>query len=241
MSKQLIALAVTAIAIIVVGTLYQAKYSERWVQLTSEQLDQFTACVERLPRVLGDWTGKDDPPITEDIWKRTHCTAYVSRTYENSKTGKLVSVYLVSGAAKHITIHSPDWCYVGAGFELDGEIENYVVRLPSGSGMQDPEFATAVFQKNKDVSPVGLRIFWTYSYDGIWKGPTNSNWAKAAYGGRPAMYKIYLVAEPVPPAESPCVEFVKELFPMINDLLFSNESGPSAPDGEKASSTDLEL
>ena len=87
MSKQLVVLAVAATIVIAVGTYYQARYSERRVQLTSEQLDHFTACVERLPRVLGNWTGTDDPPITDDVWKRTHCTAYVSRTYENSKSG----------------------------------------------------------------------------------------------------------------------------------------------------------
>lgn len=241
MSKQFIALAIIAVVVVVVGTLYQAKYSERWSQLTSEELDRFTAHVQRLPRVLGDWKGKDDPPISDDVWKRTHCTAYVSRTYENSKTGKQVSVYLVSGAAKHITIHSPDWCYVGAGFELDGDIENYLVKLPTGSGMEDPEFATAIFRKTQDVAQMGLRIFWTYSYDRVWKGPTNSNWAKAAYGGRPAMYKIYLVADAVPPSESPCVDFVKDEFPTINQLLFSMESTASETPEEQRSSSDLEL
>ena len=147
MSKQLIPLAVIATVVIAIGTLYQAKYSERWAPLSSEELEQFTSHVERLPRVLGDWTGKDDPPIEEDVWKRTNCTAYVSRVYQNAKTGKQVSLYLVSGAAKHITIHSPDWCYVGAGFKLQGDIENHVIKMPSGSGMEDPEFATAVFDE----------------------------------------------------------------------------------------------
>ena len=97
------------------------------------------------------------------------------------------------------------------------------------------------FRKTRGVSPVGLRIR-TYTYDGTWKGPTNSNWAKAAYGGRPAMYKIYLVADPVEPAESPCVDFVQEVFPTINDLLFPKESDSSAPaEEETSSSTDLEL
>jgi hypothetical protein len=240
MSKQIIAIAALAITVIAIGTWYQAKYSERWTQLTSEELDHFTAQVQKFPRVLGKWTGTDDPPISDDVWKRTNCTAYISRVYQNSETGKQVSMYLVSGAAKHITIHSPDWCFVGAGYQLEGKVENYVVKFPPGGDIADPEFATAIFRK-PDIAEQGLRIFWTYSYDGIWKGPTHPNWAKAAYGGRPAMFKIYLIAEPGAPAESPCLDFVKELFPEINERLFAPAATPGESEQPEPSDTDLEL
>ncbi len=221
MSKQVILPAIVAVVVIGIGTVMQGKYSERWTTMTSEVLDNFTACVERFPRVLGDWEGKDDPPISDEVWEKTNCTAYISRNYRNKKTGAEVSCYLVSGTAKHITIHSPDWCYVGAGFTLQGEIQDHTVKLPSGSDMEDPEFATAVFIKEEGMTSGGLRIFWTYSDDGVWKGPTSSNWAKASYGGRPAMYKIYLVAQPVAANESPCNDFVRDLFPRINENLVS--------------------
>jgi hypothetical protein len=241
MSKQLILPAIIAVVVIGVGTLLQGKYSERWQPMTSAELDKFTACVERFPRVLGDWVGKDEPPISDEVWKKTNCTAYISRIYTNKITQQEVSCYLVSGTAKHITIHSPDWCYAGAGFTLQGNIENHTVTLPAGSGMQNPEFATAEFRKEKELTSSGLRIFWTYSYDGSWEGPTSANWAKASYGGRPAMYKIYLVAGPVAPDESPCNDFVRDVFPKINGLLFPPESVAPTTNVEGPSTSDLEL
>lgn len=233
--KQFAPLLVIAILLIGVGTYYQGKYAERWRPMDSEQLQRFTSCVGTVPLQIGRWEGTDDEAITDKEWEATNCTAYVSRTYRHADTGKTVSFYLVSGTARHITIHTPDWCYVGAGFKKDGEIEKYTLK----TGGTDAEFATAVFRK-PDTS---LRIFWTYSDDGTWLGPTNANWAKAQFGGRPAMYKVYLIAEATDdPQESSCNDFARDVFPILDQLLFA-EAATSDPATDKAvpGASDLEF
>ena len=57
----------------------------------------------------------------------------MSRTYRN-RDGQIVNVYLVTGSARHVTIHTPDWCYVGAGYDIiGGEPQQYT---DAESGME---------------------------------------------------------------------------------------------------------
>ena len=203
---------VATVLLLAVGTYYQGVYSERWVPQNSEKLEAFTKRIARVPMQIGNWEGKDNT-ISPEEFKKTNCTAYVSRQYTNTKSGDSVSVYLVSGTARHCTIHSPDWCYQGAGFKMQGKPETY--QMTSVEVPEPPEFSTAVFKKQED----GIRIFWAYSEDGKWVGP---RFAKTALAGKPAMYKIYLIGPPTGSTEGPVNDFAQVFFPRVTPLLFED-------------------
>ncbi len=229
--KQFIILGVIAVVLIGVGTYVQGIYSERWTPMDSEQLDQFAECVPLVPTKIGDWEGADDS-LTEKEFAATNCKAYVSRNYRNSATGEEVSFYLVAGTARHITIHTPDWCYQSAGFVMDGDIETYTLPIDGKS----TEFATAVFRKPSREDPSGqqaLRIFWTYSDDGNWQGPASANYAKVVFARKPALYKVYLIGPATAANESPANPFAREAFPILNRVLFTG--GPEKNATENAS------
>lgn len=213
---------VAAVVVLALGTLAHGIYTERWLRIETDQLRKFTERIPKVPLKVGDWSGTEDP-VNMDEFKLTNCTKCVQRTYKNSNFPQPVSIYLVSGTASHICRHSPDWCYRNAGFVQQGPLTNYSVSV---EGLDTPvEFCTAVFRKNAETSgPRNLRIFWTYAHNGNWRGPA---WAKLAYPGRPALYKIYLIVpvgeEKNAVGDTPTDDFAKALFPVMNKVLFTEE------------------
>jgi hypothetical protein len=209
---------IIALVAIAAATLYHGKKSDRWGQTTSERLDDFTNRLKDVPIQIGDWVGTDTE-VDQEQFKQTHCTGCVQRLYRNRETGAEVSAYLVSGTARHITIHTPDWCYVAAGFDMEGKPTNYAVDCPTLPA--NPEFLTTTFIKQDPTNTYRLRIFWSYSDDGKWEGP---KWAKPAYAGKPALYKLYMIVTLPeggrPLNEDPAVEFAKQLMPVLNSVLF---------------------
>ena len=221
---------IVAMALIILGaagasTLIHGRLTDRWVPMSSETLDLFTQRVPRIPKQIGDWRGTDTD-IGDKQFSATGCTAYISRFWTNQTTGDTVSMYVVSGTARHITIHSPDWCYQGAGYDMESRPSQFVMDC----GELKPEWLTSSFKKEHPANPgveQRLRIFWSYSDDGQWQGP---NLAKMFYGGRPALYKIYLICDATSGSaaaeDSPALDFAKMVMPKINQILFeAGESG----------------
>lgn len=208
--------------VVAIGTYAHGIMTDRWERVNGELLNQFTVQVPKIPLSFGDWEGTEEF-ISDKEFEATNCTAYISRRYVNRGTGEIVSMYCVSGTARHITIHSPDWCYQGAGYKMQGKPVQY--SAPYSGGSSSAEFLTASFHK-ADVANTGndktLRIFWTYSDDGEWIGPP---WAKAFFAGRPALYKIYLICDcsgqDTSAGASPANKFTSDLFQSINQTLFA--------------------
>jgi hypothetical protein len=232
--KQLIILIAVVVVLIGTTTVVQGIFTDRWVPRDSARLRRFTDRVDKIPKVIGLWEGEDDE-VDPKEFKRTNCTKCISRRYTNRQTSEKVSLYVVSGTARHITIHTPDWCYQGAGFKMEGKPAQYTMDM--GGEVPNPEFATAVFRRPDPVSPAaseGLRIFWAYSDDGQWRGP---DWAKVYYAGRPALYKMYLIGPATnTPEESPANAFAKDAFPILSRILFTGEGeGAAAQEGGEVS------
>lgn len=222
---------VVVTALVGVGTYYQGLYTERWVPQNSELLQLLSTNLESSPDQFGEWIS-EATPLSDAEFELTGCRAYDSRLFKHKRTGREVSVYVVSGTARHITIHSPDWCYVGAGFKMEGKPSPYSIPLEDGT---DAEFLTTTFMKTDATGQQRLRIFWAYSDDGKWIGP---DVAKTYFAGRPALVKVYLIS-PAPegevPEESPVLDFAKEFVPLLNSRVFAKAPAPNVDP------TDLEL
>ncbi len=224
---------VVVVIALAAGTLWEGKYSERWGAVTSERLQTFTERLNHIPMKVGDWQGIDEPETEEQQrqFAASHCTNFVSRTYTN-RDGQRVNVYIVSGNNRHITIHTPDWCYVGAGYRMiDSPRQRRISNVPNMPA--DPEFLTTVFRKEEALFSHHIRIFWGFSDDGTWRGPKSP---KLAYAGRPALYKIYMITDLDEVGndieKNPTLEFAREFLPVINPILFDGtKDAPKAKDG----------
>ena len=228
--KQSIPFAVAAVVLCIAGAGIAGFWTERWSERKSQMLDDFTARMGTIPEVIGDWEGTDTDVDQKQV-DASHCTAFVSRVYENKTTGKHVSVFAVSGTGRHLAHHTPEACYPASGFIMQGEPRGYVLSTESdGPGY---EFITATFLKSNVTEQQYQRVFWTFSNDGTWLGPDS---AKRTFGTKPAVYKIYLIAaedDRKPFGESIIVDFAQEFMPVVNAVLFppekpvEEESGPA--------------
>ncbi len=233
MSKsQYILLAVVTV-VTLGGAFSQGKMTDRWSNEVSQRLEKFTAKLDGVPPVIGNWASVETP-VDEDQFKQSNCHGRVSRTYRNTVTGDEVNVFLVSGKGYHCTIHTPDYCYVAAGYETLQSPEGFSVEVPQ---VGSAEFLNAIFKKETATETTELRILWSYSEDGKWTAP---KLAKYQFGNKPALYKVYLISQ-IKGArpklnEDPTVAFAKEFFPAISSPLF--QGGPAtagaAPAAEAA-------
>src|SRR5580765_311066 len=86
----------------------------------SEQLDAAAARVALVPNVVGAWHGQDEKPA-DNSFEQTGAKSYWMRHYVNSTTKDSVLVILMCGRAGKMAVHTPEVCYSGAGYELQGQ------------------------------------------------------------------------------------------------------------------------
>lgn len=216
------------IGVVAIGGAYtQGTITDRWSNEVSQRLGVFTDRLTGVPAEIGDWTSTDTQ-VNERQFEASHCHGCISRVYENSE-GQRVNVFLVSGKAIHVTQHSPDWCYVAAGYEMRKDPVVYGFDV---DGITRPEFLHADFERITSTENTKLRILWSFTEDGRWTG---SKLASYAFAGKPALYKVYLIADineqnASSLADGPIVAFAKEFLPAIEPVLFPE--GPPTPEGE---------
>jgi hypothetical protein len=131
-----------------------------------------------------------------------------------------VKVSLAVGTAYHITIHTPDWCFPGAGLEMEGDPQPFNVEV----GSETHEFTTATFRKEDTEGVNRRRVFWTYSDDGKWLGPSS---AKTYFAGKLALCKVYLITnigEEEAVGDSPSIKFAKTFLPILNESMFTESA-----------------
>ena len=210
--------AITSIA----GAVYQGRFCDRWTVETSEQLNLFAERLASVPTEFGAWSSVE-VPVNEEQFKASKCNGCVSRKYTHAVTGQSATIFLVSGKAYHITIHTPDWCYVAAGYEMNGDPSNYAFDVKGLSAR--PEFLHADFRKETSTETTRLRILWSYSEDSVWTAP---KLAEHLFASKPALYKLYIISELEGSApamsEDDTVAFAKDFLPVVNDVLFPVDS-----------------
>jgi hypothetical protein len=125
------------------------------------------------------------------------------------------TVLLMCGRAGRMSVHTPEICYQGLGYQV---VETPVRQRVDFGGSRKGEFWTARF--TKDMGPTGdLRLFWAWSPDGAWHAPSSPRWQ---FRGRPFLYKLYVVQDvgQDQPSE-PGIEFLQQLLPELDKVLFA--------------------
>jgi hypothetical protein len=211
-------LIVAAVAALAVAGVVEGVRSNRW----GEPAD-LRAAADRLntvPAVFGTWTSTDQP-MPEKVLKVAEAIGHVSRVYRDSRTGAEVSVLLLCGPAGPIASHTPDVCYAGNGFTMQGRQVPRTISLPGGSAAS---YWTARFAKD-GPGEQPLEVSWAWGTDGDWEAAENPRRDLAL---KPALYKLY-VARSIPPgaqtpAADPVAEFLSAFLPEVKKVL-----SPAAP------------
>ena len=204
-----------SVALLVAAGVFEGVRTNRWGQ--SEDMKAAVSRLTGVPAAFGDWTSQDQP-IDEKVLKVAEATGNVSRAYTNRKTGNTVSVLILCGPPGPIGAHTPDICYKGIGFEMDGPEEH---RAVSFADDQKATYWTAKFQRQATGTDQ-LRVAWMWGVDGDW---TASAAPRREFALRKALYKLY-VSRGVTPAEreaNPPVdrvqEFLTDFLPVVKKAL----------------------
>ena len=169
-----------ALTALLTGGYVHGLYSERW--RTSNELE---FGIERLPTV----------PLEIDGWKAEEIESnqaefdlagargYWSRIYR--KDGQEILAILMVGRAGRMSVHTPEVCYRGAGYELFGPPVPHDVGEPDAALGR---FWTANFMK-PSAAGAELQLDWGWNCGHGWQAPASPRWE---FAGRPALYKLYL-------------------------------------------------
>jgi Protein of unknown function (DUF3485) len=229
--KQSIAIAVAAVLIVGAGwrewtwTGFPSGISE-----TAEE-QEFAKRLEKVPLDIGEWEGTD----LEKMGPRERATAGISgelsRSYHNRRTGDTVSMFIVSGNHRQIAQHTPNQCYVAAGYTMMSEPSPYSVEV----GPETVDFSTTEFKKEQASGTQLLRIFWTWSSNGKWESPT---WGRVNLAGRPALYKMYLSTDEFHSGgrsieRTPSLMLIRDILPVLNAALFPPSDGSTSDEPAK--------
>src|SRR5262249_34842779 len=154
---------------------------------------------------FGDWVGQglEMDPRTFAL---TGCRSYAIRSYVNRRTGETIEVTIVCGRPGPASIHTPDVCFRGAGFELAGEPSAWTVT----SSKEESPFQAALFHRSQASGALDLRVLWSWSAPGAWQAPENP---RIAFASQPALFKLYVIRQMLrddePLAEDPCNAFIR--------------------------------
>jgi hypothetical protein len=207
--------ALLAFGVILATGVADGVYTGRWTR--SEALEEAVARLQTVPPAFGDWESTDTP-LTEATVARAGFSGYLSRRYKHRRTGQEVSVLLACGRPGPISVHPPEVCFGGAGYQIQGAKETET--LECGAGMR-ARFFTATFAKATGAVPDQLGLHWAYTAGGAWEA---SSAPRLTFGWQPVLFKMY-VGQSLTPAESspdddPCVGFLKEFVPVVQQSLF---------------------
>jgi hypothetical protein len=218
---------VIAVVAIVALTIVEGVMSERW---GDNRLCGYCATLlDNVPKTIGGWTATDNQ-VTEIERKGAGARGYVSRTYHNDASGKDVGVWFIVGHARDTFRHTPDICYGGNGFTMEGDQTRHVLELEEG---KQAEFFTATFGKQNAMGgEMKQRVFWTWfkpkagSGEPVtWRVPDGmtSSDIRYEFAAAPALYKLYFTvsgAEAEAPIESSvAMEFAREFLATVDPIL----------------------
>lgn len=185
--------------------------TDRWG--ASPQLQEAVNCLHKVPRVLGDWQGEDQPPLSDQEVQQAGFAGYLLRNYRNARNGGAISILLACGRPGPISVHTPDICYRGSGF-VPRNIER-TIQEPNQA-----EFFRARFGKPKSFDHQELKILWSWNARGPWQAPDNP---RLGFAGSTALYKLYVIQEVAgedSQADSISSDFLAHLLPALERALF---------------------
>jgi hypothetical protein len=207
---------VAALAIMITSGVVHGFWTGRWS--TSPEFQARVHALERVPKSFGDWKGEDQPLDDRSI-ERAGIAGYIMRNYVNSHR-ESITVLLICGRPGPISVHTPEVCYAGAGYEPTTERREVLIK--PDSGQRPGDLFVTDFSKPGPISLEFLRVFYGWNSGQSWKA---SNSPRVAFGGGPALYKLYII-RPMVQADEPLandlgVRFAQAFLPELEKSLLS--------------------
>jgi hypothetical protein len=202
---------ITALTLLLSVGLVHGLWTERWH--ASAALEHACAQVETVPLEIGDWQGSD-VEVDNGLFALAGARAYWARTYTDRRGGGTVLAILMCGRSGKMSVHTPEICYRGAGYDLLQEPARTILRDDADEELGT--FWSARFSRQSGTAN-DLRLYWAWSAGDGWEAPVNPRWA---FRGRPYLYKLYVSHELAASSDlDPSAEFLRQLLPVLKERL----------------------
>ncbi|MGQ9503586.1 MAG: exosortase-associated EpsI family protein [Thermogutta sp.] len=216
-----------AAGIVLAGTIVEGYWSLRWGTRGEWRLDPLAQSVKDTPLMVGEWTADQTVEPDPRVLDISGAHALFQATYREETRGDYVTVYLVTGWSRDVSVHTPDACYPGAGFVMETSPQLFTLPYEtnpaenneSGVGLRQAELTTAIFTKTEPTGVTRVRVFWSWNNGRGWQSPRFPRWA---FGGRRPLVKLYLVADSppgLPTHESAALRLATVLLPILDRRL----------------------
>ncbi len=174
---------VAATCVLVATGVVHGLRSDRWG--VGEEVLAAASRLETIPATVGDWEG-----VPFEVDQRQLDVAQVAghrgQKFTHRVTAEKASLLIICARPGAASVHTPDVCYQGLGYRMQGD----PVRQSVSGGGVSGEFWTATFAKPGPVPDI-LRIWWAWGVGDRWVASSNP---RLAFARVPALYKIYVVS-----------------------------------------------
>src|SRR5262245_57362574 len=109
-----VVLAGSGIAVLVFSGIVHGVWTDRWADRSD--LSAAAARLQNFPLNLGEWQGEDFEQARDN---GQTLPGVISRRYVHSSSGKAISIFVGCGRPGPVSIHSPDVCYAGSGYQVE--------------------------------------------------------------------------------------------------------------------------
>lgn len=178
------------------------------------------------PMMVGEWRGRQDPPLSQEILQVLGADDYLARTYFTEREGAGLFIGYWETQKRGDTVHSPLNCIPGAGWQ---PVSNRALRVavpgPAGT-RREIEVNRYVIEKGLDRQMV---LYWYQSHDRVIASEYWGKFYLVADAVRlsrsdTAMVRVITpVAEPTAQAEAAAEQaaarFVQQMFPLLDAFL----------------------
>ncbi|HVS36738.1 MAG TPA: exosortase-associated EpsI family protein [Gemmataceae bacterium] len=174
---------IVASSLVAAAAVFAGLRTDRWG--AAPNLGAAAARLQQTPMKIGDWEGQ---PIELDARQLTvaEVTGHIARRYVHRRTGEETTVVVLCGRPGPISVHSPEVCYPGAGFNLVGDATTFST---GGDGRPAADFFHGRFVKPGAV-PEALDVAWAWKANGPWTASDNP---RVAFAQASVLYKIYII------------------------------------------------
>jgi hypothetical protein len=205
----------TAMAVLVVTGLVHGLWTDRWSW--SSEPGSSVAKLANIPALLGDWENVEELPLDAREQEAGGIAGYVIRRYVHRQTHREVQMFLVCGRPGQISVHTPDVCFEGAGYEFPDSPQ------PKIAGGPDNHFWMSDCTKQTGALPERYRIYWSWNADGTWQAPKEP---RLTFARHKALFKLYVVEKLAPLGEASdkdaALDFIGQLLPELKKCLFGS-------------------
>jgi hypothetical protein len=168
-----------------------------------------------IPLVMSDWQGED---LEADALaaRVADCEGMLQRRY-TSNDGREISLMILVGRPGPLSVHLPEFCYRGLGYEEQGPTQH----REFDSSTPSATFRVVNMENSRAIVPRHIRVYHSWNNGSGWSAPATPRlaFARASY-----LYKLYVTP---PPSSSPlaedkdvCADFIRACLPAIDDALF---------------------